>query len=292
MLLNNDRDSSRRRLKMQDQETAYEPMQESHTLRNVLLALGILFVLGSSILMYSLYTRLGALETAQKQSADDAAAHNEAIMKKLGITQANVEAEAKALAAKLGQTQKDVSNRTAELRRQQEASEKLLTSNISNVATEVGGVKTDLTGAKGDIATTRTDLDATKAKLEHAVGDLGVQSGLIAHTQSDLEYLKHKGDRNYYEFTLSKGAKPTPVGTVSLQLKKVDAKKGRFTLNVIADDRTIEKKDRTVSEPMQFYTGRDRNLYEVVVFTTDKSKVTGYLSSPKNAPTPVQTSSN
>ena len=85
---------------MQDQETAYEPMQESHTLRNVLFAVAILFVIGSSILMYSLYSRLGALELAQKQAADDAAAHNEAIMKKLGITQANVEAEAKALAAK------------------------------------------------------------------------------------------------------------------------------------------------------------------------------------------------
>ena len=84
---------------MQDQQTAYEPMQESHTLRNVLLAVAILFVIGSSILMYSLYGRLGALEVAQKQAADDAAAHNEAIMKKLGITQANVEAEAKALAS-------------------------------------------------------------------------------------------------------------------------------------------------------------------------------------------------
>jgi hypothetical protein len=275
---------------MQDQE--FVPVEESHTVRNILLGIAGLFVLGSSLLMYSMYDRLSRLESAQRQAADDTAAHNEAIMKKLGITEANVQAEAKALAARLGQTQKDVASRAAELRRQQEASEKLLSSNISNVATEVGGVKTDLSGAKTDIASTRTDLEATKSKLDHAVGDLGVQSGLIAHTQQDLEYLKHKGDRNYYEFTLVKGAKPTPVSTVSLQLKKVDAKKGRFTLNVMADDRTIEKKDRTVSEPMQFYTGRDRNLYEIVVFTTAKNKVTGYVSTPKNAPTPVQTSSN
>jgi len=115
---------------------------------------------------------------------------------------------------------------------------------------------------------------------------LGVQSGLIAHTASELDVLKHKGDRNYYDFTLQKGAR-TPVSTVSLQLKKVDPKKSRFTLNVIADDRTIEKKDRTVGEPLQFYTGRDRLLYEVVVFTANKSSITGYLATPKNAPTPV-----
>jgi hypothetical protein len=71
------------------------------------------------------------------------------------------------------------------------------------------------------------------------------------------------------------------VSTVSLQLKKANPKKARYTLNVLADDRAIEKKDRTMFEPLQFYTGRDRQLYEVVVFTVDKNKVSGYLSAPK-----------
>lgn len=270
----------------------YVPDPPSNTLRNILLAVAAVFVLGSSFVMYTLYDRLNKLETAQKMAADDAATHNAAIMKKLGMTEASVEQASKELSARLGQTQRDVANRAAALQKEQKASEQLLSSNINSVATEVGGVKTDLTGAKTDIASTRTDLEATKSKLDHTIGDLGVQSGLIAHTQQDLEYLKHKGDRNYYEFTLVKGHKPTPVSTVSLQLKKVDAKKGRFTLNVIADDRTIEKKDRTVSEPMQLYTGRDRNLYEIVVFTADKNKVTGYVSTPKNVPSPIQTSSN
>src|SRR5262249_47702075 len=119
-------------------------------------------------------------------------------------------------------------------------------------------------------------------------GDLGQQSGLIAKTREDLEYLKHRGDRNYYEFTLSKSKKPSPVGTVSLELKKADAKKGKYTLNVIADDRTIEKKDKNVSEPVQFYSGRDRQLFELVVFNIDKDRVTGYLSTPKGAPAPVE----
>jgi hypothetical protein len=140
---------------------------------------------------------------------------------------------------------------------------------------------------KTDVASTKADLEATKAKLQSTIGDLGVQSGLIAHTAGDLDILKHKGDRNYYEFTLLKGAKPQPVSTVSLQLKKADAKKGKFTMNVTSDDKTIEKKDRNVSEPIQFYSGRDHLLFELVVWTVDKNKATGYLSTPKSAPVPV-----
>ena len=145
-------------------------------------------------------------------------------------------------------------------------------------------MKTDVGGVKTDVASTKADLEATKAKLQSTIGDLGVQSGLVANTREDLEILKHKGDRNYFEFTLIKGAKTQPVSTVGLQLKKTDVKKGKFTLNVTSDDRTIEKKDRNVSEPIQFYSGRDRMLYELVVWSVDKNKATGYLSTPKNAP--------
>ena len=81
---------------------------------------------------------------------------------------------------------------------------------ITAVSGEVAGVKTDVGGVKTDVASTKADLEATKAKLASAVGDLGMQSGLIAKTRDDLEILKHQGDRNYYEFTLVKGAKPLP----------------------------------------------------------------------------------
>ena len=52
---------------------------------------------------------------------------------------------------------------------------------IAAVNGEVSGVKTEVGAAKTDIQKTQTDLAATNAKLEHAMGDLGVQSGLIAH---------------------------------------------------------------------------------------------------------------
>jgi hypothetical protein len=191
-------------------------------------------------------------------------------------------------------TKKELASRASELQRQQQAASARIAAqaaeekkDVNAVAGEVGSVKTDVGGVKSDVAATKASLESTIAQLQHTIGDLGVQSGLIANTRGDLEALKHKGDRQYYEFTLLKGAKPQAFSTVALQLKKTDPKRGKYTLNVTADDRTIEKKDRNQSEPVQFYTGRDHMLYELVAWSVDKNKITGYLSTPKNAPVPI-----
>ena len=70
-------------------------------------------------------------------------------------------------------------------------------------------------------------------------------------------------------------------------LRKTDAKKNRFSLDVRADDKLTEKKDRNINEPMQFYSGKDPALYEIVVNSiSSKNQVAGYLSTPKSAPAP------
>ena len=204
----------------------------------------------------------------------------------------STEAEDETLAHQVGLTKRELADRAAELQRQQRAAEARLAAEqkqqMSAVSGEVAGVKTDVGGVKTDVASTRADLEATKAKLQSTIGGLGVPKWCWLPTLATIwGDLKHKGDRNYFEFTLVKGAKPQPVSTVSLQLKKSDPKRGKFTLNVSADDKTIEKKDRNVSEPIQFYTGRDRMLYELVIWTVEKNKATGYLSTPKNAPATV-----
>ncbi len=204
------------------------------------------------------------------------------------------EAQEETLGQKLGMTKKELAQRASELQAQQKAAESRLEEeantekqHFGQVSGEVAGVKSDVGGVKTDVASTRADLETTKASLQTAIGDLGKQSGLIANTRGDLEVLKHRGDRNYYEFTLLRGAKPQPVATVSLQLKRTDPKRGKYTLNVTSDDKTIEKQDRNISEPIQFYSGRDHLLFELVVWNVDKKKATGYLSTPKGAPTPV-----
>ena len=119
------------------------------------------------------------------------------------------ESQEDALREKVGLTKQELAQRVAELKAQQKAAESRLEkeqkAQISAVTGDIAGVKTDVGGVKTDVASTKADLEATKAKLQSTIGDLGVQSGLIAHTAGDLEILKHKGDRNYYEFTLLQG---------------------------------------------------------------------------------------
>ncbi|HKW24332.1 MAG TPA: hypothetical protein VJN48_01030 [Terriglobales bacterium] len=243
----------------------------------------VLYVAGSIYFIVDLRGRLERVERSSESLHGDVHELN----RKLGDAQADTDT----LASQLGITKKELARRTADLQRQQRAAEERLAEQqkqqISAVSGEVAGVKTEVGGVKTDVASTRSDLEATKAKLERAIGDLGVQSGLIARTRGDLETLKHSGDRNYFEFTLTKNKEFTPVSTVSMQLKKADAKHGRFTMNVRSDDRVIEKKNRNVDEPIQFYTGRQHYLYEIVVWTVEKNKISGYLSTPKAAPQPV-----
>ena len=142
---------------------------------------------------------------------------------------------------------------------------------------------------KTDVAKTQSDLATAVTQLTSMRGDLNGHSSLIARNADELELLKHKGDRNYYEFTLVKGQKK-PVGTVSLELKKADGKKSRYTLVVFSDDKQYEKKDRNLNEPLQFYSGKDPQLFEIVVNSVSaKNTVTGYLSTPKGAPAPPAT---
>lgn len=262
-------------------ENHVEGTGESNLLRNIIFAVAGIYVILSLFLIFDLRSRVQSMEESQKATV---AAQKE-IQDKLHMTSTSVQS----VAEKVGETKEEFAKRTAELQRRQQAGFSQLTEEqkkqqqqVSQVSGEVTGVKTDLGGAKTDIATTKTDLEATKAKLEKAIGDLGVQSGLIATNRDELEMLKRRGERNYIEFTLSKN-KRQPVGTISLQLKKTDPKRSKFTLNVLADDKTIEKKDRTANEPLQFYTtpGGNRQLYELVVFTVSKDQVSGYLSTPK-----------
>jgi len=257
-------------------------LEKNRLLRYVLLIVAASYVIVSSYYIFETRSSLASLAVAQKVATAN-------LQQRQAATENELKASNQALSQQLGITERGLhaayAGTTAELRQNQRAFERRMqdaqNQTVDQVTFEVANVRTELNGAKKDIAATRTDLESTKMKLDHAIGDLTGHSSLIARTREDLEELRHRGDRNYYEFTLNKGEHPTQLSTVSLQLKKADAKKNKFTLNVIADDRVIEKKDRGAAEPLQFYTGRNRQLYEVVIFTVDKNKVTGYLSTPK-----------
>jgi hypothetical protein len=257
--------------------------QQSNAGKWILIVLAVVAVAAFGYVQYVTHSDVQRLTQDLNESR--------AQVKELQNRMQTAEAQQETLARDSGMTKKQLAQRTAALQAEQKAAESRLENEqkaqIREVSGEISGVKTDVGGVRTDVASAKADLEATKAKLQSTIGDLGVQSGLIAHTAGDLEVLKHKGDRNYYEFTLLKGAKPQPVSTVSLQLRKADVKRGKFTVNVTADDKTIEKKDRNIAEPIQFYSGRDHLLFELVVWNVDKNKATGYLSTPKSAPQPV-----
>ena len=273
-----------------EQPTVYHPEPQSNIGKWILIVLAVAYVGASAFFIFDQHGKL------EKVTQDQAASQKQ--IGDLTKRMQSAEADSETLAQQLGMTKKELATRANELQREQQTASAAAAARIAAqaaeekkdvgaVSGEVGAVKTDVGGVKTDVAATKASLEATIAKLQGAVGDLGVQSGLIANTRSDLEALKHKGDRQYYEFTLLKGAKPQAYSTVALQLKKTDPKKGKYTLNVTADDKTIEKRDRNQSEPVQFYTGRDHMLYELVVWSVDKNKISGYLSTPKNAPVPI-----
>ena len=151
----------------------------------------------------------------------------------------------------------------------------------TEVEQKLSGIKGDVGEVKVDVAATKADLDNTKTDFRRAMGDMGVMSGLIATNSSELGELRKLGERNYIEFTLPKNGTPQKVGDVQMALKKTDMKRSRFTLDLLADDKKIEKKDKTVNEPVQFYTASMRLPYEVVVNSVTKDSVKGYLAVPK-----------
>jgi hypothetical protein len=250
----------------------------------------LVLAIGGLIWTYTISSRVAHEEAALA----DANQQNVKLAAQLRETNARLTVATDELGKSLGLTQRQLDERAqsliareqADSRRLEEA-QKQTAQQVTAVASDVSNVKTDVGGVKTDLTQTKTDLQGAISQLTSMKGDLSGHSSLIARNAEELEVLKHKGDRNYYEFTLAKGQKK-PVGTVSLELKKSDQKKSRFTLVIYADDRSYEKRDRNVDEPLQFYSGKDPALYEIVVNSIGaKNQVSGYLSTPKGAPAPV-----
>jgi len=198
-----------------------------------------------------------------------------------------LQSDLKVVTSKLNVTQEDLVKARKLTKASVAAYDKKLSGLESNVNTQLASKAStdDVTKLNGDVSGVKNDLDATKGKLDRATGDMGVMSGLIARNHDDLEELKRKGDRNYYEFTVQKSKTPQRVGPVQMSLNKTDQKKSKYTMTVLADDKSIEKRDKTAGEPVQFYVKGAQHYapYEIVVFDVGKNQITGYLSTPKSA---------
>jgi hypothetical protein len=160
-----------------------------------------------------------------------------------------------------------------------------LTEAVSNVekaaSTKIGEVSTEVGTVRTEVASTKTELEKTISELKRVRGDLDGTSSLVATNGQELESLKRLGERNYFEFNIVKSKEAKRIGDVSVLLKKTDPKRNKFTIEVTADDKRVEKKDKNLNEPVQFYVSKARQPYEIVVNEVKKDQIVGYLSTPK-----------
>lgn len=207
------------------------------------------------------------LEAARRQASMaagqvrvEAQKHAEELAKRLQLEQARQEKAAAQMKTELTEA---VSN-----------AEKSAETKFTEVTAEVGSVKSEVQNAKSELEKTIQDLRRVR-------GDLDGTSSLVATNGKELEALRSLGERNYFEFNITKSKEPRRVGDVAVVLKRADAKRNRFTIELHADDKKVEKKDKNTNEPVQFYVSKARQPYELVVNEVKKDQIVGYLSTPK-----------
>jgi hypothetical protein len=263
-----------------------EPVQvvETGTPRWVVLALAVLAgvsLLGLGV-AWSAISHANSLEhstqTYVKQANDSL---GQRLAKEDELNQ-QLQSDLKVVTDKLNVTQAELIKARKQNKLSSAAVDKKLTGLESSVNTQLATKANidDISKINGDVAGVKTDLDATKNNLQMARSEMGT---LIARNHDEIDQLRRMGQRDYYEFTLNRKAGPQKVGAVQVELRGTNPKKNQFTINVLADDKTFEKKNRSVNEPIFFYTGGGHAALELVVNKLSKTSATGYLSVPKAA---------
>lgn len=257
----------------------------SGTPRWVGLALGVLS--GLSLiglgLGWSALNQAKNLEQTTVASKQASEALSQRLAKEDEINQ-QLQSDLKVIADKLNVTQGELIS----ARKQTKTATKAVDAKVDNLATSMKeelatkASADDVTKLSGDVTGVKGDLDATKNSIQMARSEMGT---LIARNHDEIDQLRRTGQRDYFEFTVQRKGGATKVGGIQLVLKDTNPRKNQYTINVLADDNSFEKKNRSVNEPIFFYTGGSRSALELVVNKVTKSSASGYVSMPKGATT-------
>jgi DNA repair exonuclease SbcCD ATPase subunit len=229
--------------------------------------------------------QIAKLQQDMAQTTADAEKSVDALARQAQDTAAQAEAHAK---QDLRKTSANLSAALAKQQQEEEQKREQIAGQLTDLqqanttaSAKLGEISDNVSGVKSDVASTQSELEKTGNDLKRVIGDMGVMSGLIATNSSQLDALKQLGDRDYVEFDLKKTSGRQKVGDMQLTLAKADPKRNRFTLQVLADDRMVQKSDRTINEPVQLYLAGNRQPEEIVVNEVKKDEVVGYVSIPK-----------
>lgn len=246
-----------------------------------LIVLAAVSLLGIGI-GWSALSHANNVEQATQASVKQA---NDALAQKLAkedeINQ-QLQSDLKVVTDKLNVTQSDLVKARKQNRQSSVTFDKKIAGLESSVNTQLAAKANsdDVNKLNTDVTGVKSDLDATKNNLQMARSEMGT---LIARNHDEIDQLRRMGTRDYYEFTVTRKAGAQKVGAVQVELKNANPKKNQFTINVLADDKSFEKKNRSVNEPIFFYTGGSHAALELVINKVTKSTASGYLSVPKSA---------
>ena len=221
----------------------------------------------------------------QEQTIQSSRQANDALSQRLAkedeINQ-QLQSDLKVIADKLNLTQGEL----IAARKQGKNATTAVDKKVDNLATSVKAELAnkantdDVNKLNGDVTGVKSDLDAAKNSIQMARSEMGT---LIARNHDEIDQLRRMGQRDYFEFTVQRKNGASKVGSIQIQLKDTNPKKNQYTITVFADDNSFEKKNRSVNEPIFFYTGGTRSALELVVNRVTKTAATGYLSAPKAA---------
>jgi hypothetical protein len=217
-----------------------------------------------------------ATEASVKQSTDGLA---QRLAKEDEINQ-QLQSDLKVVTDKLNLTQSQLLSARKQNKATTVAVDKKLSGLESSVNTQLATKANadDVNKLNGDVSGVKTDLDATKNSIQMARSEMGT---LIARNHDEIDQLRRMGQRDYYEFNVTRKSGAEKVGSIMVELKDTNTKKNQYTINVLADDKSFEKKNRSVNEPIFFYTGGSHAALELVINKVSRTTASGYLSVPK-----------
>lgn len=269
----------------------------------LLIVVLLIGAVGQGFYSWSISNRLKEMESAMQTQFNSHAETIAGLQDQVGMTEQNfteLQGELATTKNHLGSAQGDLrkTRQVADLlaKQQKESTEQIATQlgELQQLQADtkgtIGMLSTDVSGVRQEVGVTKQDLASTRSDLQRVIGDLGVQSGLIATNREELAELRMRGERDYFEFDLKKGKQPQRFGPIALLLKKTDVKRQKYTIDLIADDKRIEKKDKNTNEPVQFYQQGYRVPLELVINQIHKDRIVGYVSVPKQGATKVSTS--
>src|SRR5271156_575235 len=274
------------------QEPAYPTTTTASTPRWV--GLAVILLGATSLLGVGVgWTALNQAKSVGQSAESSLKQSNDALSQRLAKaeeTNQQLQSDVKVVTDKLNVTESDLVAARKQTKAAVVAYDKKLTGLKSDVSTQLATKAStdDVSKLNGDVNGVKTGLDSTNNNLQMARSEMGT---LIARNHDEIDQLRRMGQRDYYEFTVTRKAGAQKVGSIQVELRDTNTKKNQYTINVLADDKDFEKKNRSVNEPIFFYTGGSRAALELVVNKVSKTTASGYLSVPKASETTAASTS-